>query len=319
MTELWMDGATRRDLSRTFKATRPLSAIECVVGHVTAGGGTSPYNHFKNTKRGCSTFWVGYSEGLFEQYLPFDHISYCEIEGGKRIISVEFASPPDGSGTLNAYQLKMWDKICTHAAKHFGVPRKLMKNTSDTGLGYHRMGVKGNFPSDSVQGGYNQRGGVGPVWSSSFGKVCPGNLRCEQFAEYARSGSTSTPEPSKPAPSKPDTGAYTGGSIVDYLNSLNRPSSFAARSKLAAQYGIKNYKGTAAQNTQLLKYLRQTNGGKSTNSGVYKGASLVDYLTSIKSPSSFSYRSKLAATHGIKNYRGTAAQNTRLLKLLRGF
>src|SRR5690625_1726862 len=54
--------------------------------------------------------------------------------------------------------------------------------------------------------------------------------------------------------------SYKGDSIVDYLNlSGNKHlggSSFANRQKLARQYDIKNYRGTAAQNTQLLNKLR---------------------------------------------------------------
>ena len=50
--------------------------------------------------------------------------------------------------------------------------------------------------------------------------------------------------------------AYTGVSIVDYLKSVGKPSDFVYRSKLAAQKGIANYTGTAAQNTQLLNILR---------------------------------------------------------------
>lgn len=46
------------------------------------------------------------------------------------------------------------------------------------------------------------------------------------------------------------------GSIVDYLNSVGKPSDFASRSQLAAQYGIQGYTGTAEQNTQLLNAVR---------------------------------------------------------------
>ena len=53
-------------------------------------------------------------------------------------------------------------------------------------------------------------------------------------------------------------------SIVDYLNSQGKDSSFSARQKLATEYGISNYKGTASQNTQLLKLVQS--GTKTTNS-----------------------------------------------------
>lgn len=44
-------------------------------------------------------------------------------------------------------------------------------------------------------------------------------------------------------------------SVVDYMNSKKMNSSFSSRAKLANQYGIRNYKGTASQNTALLGYL----------------------------------------------------------------
>lgn len=49
----------------------------------------------------------------------------------------------------------------------------------------------------------------------------------------------------------------------------------------------------------------------------YKGGSLVDALKQIKVDSSYSYRSKLAKANGIKNYTGTAKQNTQMLDLLK--
>ncbi|WP_368378234.1 hypothetical protein [[Clostridium] symbiosum] len=46
------------------------------------------------------------------------------------------------------------------------------------------------------------------------------------------------------------------GSIVDYLKSQGKDSSYSSRKKMAEQYGIGNYSGTAAQNTNLLKLLQ---------------------------------------------------------------
>ncbi len=45
-------------------------------------------------------------------------------------------------------------------------------------------------------------------------------------------------------------------SIVDYLKSVGQPSDFGSRTSLASRYGIQNYAGTAAQNTQLLNLVR---------------------------------------------------------------
>ena len=52
------------------------------------------------------------------------------------------------------------------------------------------------------------------------------------------------------------------GSIVDYLSSSGRDSSYAARRKLAEEYGISGYSGTASQNTKLLGMLQN---GSATN------------------------------------------------------
>ena len=48
----------------------------------------------------------------------------------------------------------------------------------------------------------------------------------------------------------------TDVSIVDYLKSTGQDSSMAARKVIAKQLGIKNYTGTAAQNTQMLQTLK---------------------------------------------------------------
>nr|WP_245630358.1 DUF3597 family protein [Amphibacillus sediminis] len=45
--------------------------------------------------------------------------------------------------------------------------------------------------------------------------------------------------------------------------------------------------------------------------------SIVDYLNSIGSDSSFAHRKELAKRHGITNYRGSAEQNIQLLRLIR--
>ena len=116
----------------------------------------------------------------------------------------------------------------------------------------------------------------------------------------------------KGAPKPPPRSTTSGGSIVDYLNRHGRDSSYSARKKLAAQHGIKNYTGTAAQNTQLLDKLQSGSAPKKK----INTTSLVDYLNLTGQPSSFSARKRLAEKHGIKNYKGTAAQNTKLLDVL---
>lgn len=78
-----------------------------------------------------------------------------------------------------------------------------------------------------------------------------------------RSQPNSTPAPrSTPAPaptfSRPKAPVQNNGSIVDFLNSSGQASDFGSRAQLAQKYGISNYRGTAQQNTELL---RKVSGG----------------------------------------------------------
>ena len=122
---------------------------------------------------------------------------------------------------------------------------------------------------------------------------------------------------------------YTGttNSIVDALYSLGIERNYAYRLKIATKNGITNYTGTAAQNTKMLNLLKR---GKlikaeaSAPSSVeyyprYTGgtSSIVNALKSIGVNSAYSYRKKIAAKNGITLYIGTAAQNTKMLNLLK--
>ena len=63
-------------------------------------------------------------------------------------------------------------------------------------------------------------------------------------------------KPAKKKPSKSKGPNMNTDSIVVYLNSINKPSDYDNRKKLARQKGISNYSGTAMQNTRLLNILR---------------------------------------------------------------
>ena len=116
-------------------------------------------------------------------------------------------------------------------------------------------------------------------------------------------------------------GAYTGGSLVDYLNSIGVDSRFKNRAKLAKQNGISNYSGTASQNTQLLNKLR--GGGKAkagpAKSSPKKSTPLPNATYYVKSPlysgsgvravqealaSVYFYPEKGAKNNGIDGYYG---------------
>ncbi|MCZ1180111.1 DUF3597 family protein [Alkalihalobacillus clausii] len=140
-----------------------------------------------------------------------------------------------------------------------------------------------------------------------------------QAFNLQRKGGASKPGANKPKPTAPK-GDQKTTSLVDYLKSINVDSSFSNRAKLAATNGIKNYEGTAAQNTQLLNILRGGGAAKTTNSKPKpkSGEGIVDYMKRVGMDSSYANRAKLAQQYGIKNYEGTAAQNIELLKKISG-
>ena len=129
-----------------------------------------------------------------------------------------------------------------------------------------------------------------------------------------------SPGVSKPATPAAKPAANKTESIVDYLNKQKIDSSFSNRTKLAKQYGISNYSGTAAQNTQLLNKIKSGVPAASTGSNfkAYSGTSVVDFLNLNGIDSSFNNRKKLASQYGVANYTGTASQNTALLNAMQG-
>ena len=155
-------------------------------------------------------------------------------------------------------------------------------------------------------------------FNSNIDEIAKGILNSFGIKVGSSSGSQEESKPvAPPKPSKP-SGNYTGTSIVDYLNSIGKDSSFSARKKYAAQYGIKNYTGTASQNTQLLNAMRGNK--KPTASSYYptfNNTSIVDGLKKIGVDNSFANRKKIAKANGISNYSGSASQNNKLCNLAR--
>ncbi len=100
-------------------------------------------------------------------------------------------------------------------------------------------------------------------WSSTY--VFPGMAQYGRFdvsVDYAGKY-TSTKVAS--SATKPGVVKPVGSvSLVDYLKAQGKPFDYASRAKLAAQYGITNYTGSAAQNLALLSKLK--NGVQPTQS-----------------------------------------------------
>ena len=120
-------------------------------------------------------------------------------------------------------------------------------------------------------------------------------------------------------PSKPDTKPvsqqYTGDSIVMYLQTLGIDSSFANRSRLAAQYGVTGYRGTAEQNLKLLNAMRS---GKqsvvSTPKPAKPAAPKVGQVVTLKkSATTYATGQKVADFAKGKNYKILQVKSDRVL------
>ncbi|MBM7598456.1 N-acetyl-anhydromuramyl-L-alanine amidase AmpD [Virgibacillus halotolerans] len=97
--------------------------------------------------------------------------------------------------------------------------------------------------------------------------ACPGkNFRMADLKKAVGGKSTTTSKPSQNT-SKKSTKPTSNLGLVDYMNSKKMDSSMTNRKKLAKQYGIKNYTGTASQNTTLLSKIK---GGKPSGSTTSK-------------------------------------------------
>ena len=114
--------------------------------------------------------------------------------------------------------------------------------------------------------------------------------------------------------------SYT--SLYPALESVGVNCDWELHKKIAAVNGITNFTGTVAQNTQLLNLLKQ---GKLIKpyASEYFGkcassyTSLYPAFQSLGISCDWEYHKRIAAINGIKNFTGTAAQNTQLLNLLK--
>lgn len=211
----------------------------------------------------------------------------------------------------------MSDKICANISKALGIRNRgtkynkelyVLRNTNSLAMLVECCFVDSKTDRDA--------------WDA---KKCAKAI-AEALTGKAVSGVTE----SKPSttPSKPTTTAsyypkFNSTSIVDGLKSIGVDSSMSNRKKIAAANGIKNYTGTADQNSTMLalaKAGRLKKTGSTASASYYpkfNSTSIVDGLKSIGVNSSFGNRQKIAAANGIKAYAGTAEQNERLLNLAR--
>ena len=149
------------------------------------GPGLGPgrtHSHFYNPK-----------DGKLRQHQEINKQAFADGGGNSYCVSVEhWDGYPNGAPgywrhgsdvpPLTDSQIENDARLFAHLVTHFGVPNRIATPDNLTGLGWHRLGVAGNF------GTYNprdrktwSRAQTGANFSNATGKVCPGDRRIDQI------------------------------------------------------------------------------------------------------------------------------------------
>ena len=120
---------------------------------------------------------------------------------------------------------------------------------------------------------------------------------------------------------KVDTVQKTVSTVNNTVNTVKNTVNSTAKSVKKVESNtnkikksVSTVKPKATAKTTPKTTTKKTNTIKKTN---YKGSSIVDGLKSVGVNSSYDNRKKIAQANGIKNYKGTAKQNTELLNKLK--
>ncbi len=119
--------------------------------------------------------------------------------GATHTISVECVGR---DGPLTDAQVQALIRLARDAHRLDGVPLRLAATSSDAGIGWHRLGVDGNFPKGRM-GGRLQRTPIGVKTSKARGKACPTDSVINQIYDVivpALRGGTVTQEDDMPEP-----------------------------------------------------------------------------------------------------------------------
>lgn len=167
----------------------------------------SLHGFFNVSGRATPHFYVG-KNGEVEQYIDTDFRGSANLDGNWNCIGVEtwdgFGDSWSGGGPGPRWTDKQVESLALLAAwcnREHGIPLKALRSSQrlGRGVGWHRLGIDGNFPKTWPL--YGRKLG-GEHWSLSAGKVCPTDTRIRQTpneilprARHILSGGPSVPKP----------------------------------------------------------------------------------------------------------------------------
>lgn len=177
--------ATWRPIDSSYLPSSSLSLHNRVNLHTAVALG-SLHGYFNQPNRPSSHFYV-LKSGAVEQYVDTGKRAEADLDGNDATVSIETeggtSSDPDAE-TWTPAQVEAIVDLCRWIMDTHNIPLRLATSSktdsTSKGLSWHRLGIDGNFPAlPSILAGRQQRGG-GMHYSSSFGKVCPGDKKIEQ-------------------------------------------------------------------------------------------------------------------------------------------
>ena len=186
--EEWVERVTLKGVSDiNIKPTMmtihtAVSSSQALYDNGFGPGGT--HSHFYNPET-----------GRLKQYQEITKKSFADLDGNDFCVSVEHwdGYPNNAPGfwengsdvpPLTESQIENDAILFAHLVINYDVPNRIATPDNLTGLGWHRLGIRGNFPEYNPKDMKTWTGKQSGVsFSRSFGKVCPGDRRIDQVEE----------------------------------------------------------------------------------------------------------------------------------------
>lgn len=156
-----------------------------LILHTAVSPASSLFGQFSTPGNPVAHFYVA-ANGDTEQYVDTDRMASAVLEGNHDCITVETQDMGDPFPIWLGSNVPAWTKaqverladIARWCNQHHGIPLRRLPSSraGTTGVGWHRLGIDGNFPDGLLDG----RDGAGELWSFSGGKACPGDRRIRQ-------------------------------------------------------------------------------------------------------------------------------------------
>ena len=172
-------------LSKKYSGFRRLAYYNRMNLHIAVSRAKSLFSFFNRSGRPSSHFYIRKS-GHVLQYVDTAFQAEADLEGNDATISVETEGGvyKPNSRKWTAAQVQAMAELFAWVHKTHGIQMRLATSSklgsASKGLSWHRLGIDGNFPSSGILRGRLQRGG-GMHYSSSRGKICPGDARIKQI------------------------------------------------------------------------------------------------------------------------------------------